>query len=57
VLEAELQTELNIRKNQYEYYRNKLLSFSDEIKWTTIKEICSVERGKVYSKVYLSEHP
>ena len=28
-LEAELEAELEARKQQYEYYRNKLLTFSD----------------------------
>ena len=32
-LQAELQTELQKRKQQYEYYRDKLLSFSDLGNW------------------------
>ena len=28
-LEAELQAELDVRKKQYEYYRNKLLTFKE----------------------------
>lgn len=39
-LEAELETELEKRKKQYEYYRDELLSFEDEeVEWKTIKEL------------------
>lgn len=39
-LEAELEAELEARKKQYEYYRNELLTFGDEVEWKTIKAIC-----------------
>ena len=45
-LEAELEAELDCRKRQYEYYRNKLLTFNEitggvgtEIVWKTLDEI------------------
>ena len=43
-LEAELEAELDCRKRQYEYYRNKLLTFNDigggtEIVWKTLGEV------------------
>ena len=43
-LEAELEAELDCRKRQYEYYRNKLLTFSEigggtEIVWKTLGEV------------------
>ena len=43
-LEAELEAELDCRKRQYEYYRNKLLTFSEiegstEIVWKTLDQI------------------
>lgn len=38
---AELQAELQGRKEQYEYYRNKLLSFDKNIKWATLNDICT----------------
>lgn len=38
---AELQAELQARKEQYEYYRNKLLSFDKNIKWATLNDICT----------------
>ena len=39
---AELQAELQARREQYEYYRNKLLSFegNSSVEWKTIKDIC-----------------
>jgi type I restriction enzyme S subunit len=40
-LEAELESELEARKKQYEYYRNALLNFDDqEIDWKTLGEVC-----------------
>lgn len=40
---AELQAELQARKEQYEYYRNKLLTFDENdegVKWMKLGEIC-----------------
>lgn len=43
-LEAELKAELDCRKRQYEYYRDKLLSFDNvggqEVEWKKMSEIC-----------------
>ena len=45
-LTAELEAELEARKQQYEYYRNKLLTFSEngegnrQVTWKKISEIC-----------------
>lgn len=43
-LEAELKAELNCRKRQYEYYRDKLLSFDNvggqEVEWKKMSEVC-----------------
>ncbi|HDS2966975.1 TPA: restriction endonuclease subunit S [Klebsiella pneumoniae subsp. pneumoniae] len=45
-LTAELTAELNIRKKQYNYYRDKLLSFEeDEVEWKTLGEIAKIQRG------------
>ena len=51
-LEAELEAELDCRKRQYEYYRNKLLTFNElengggvEIVWKTLGEVAI----KIYS--------
>ncbi|HAG11813.1 MAG TPA: restriction endonuclease subunit S [Desulfotomaculum sp.] len=38
-LTAELTTELTARKKQYEYYRNHLLTFSDDVPMVTLGEI------------------
>ena len=39
-LEAELEAELDYRKRQYEYYRNKLLSYEgNEVEWKTLDQI------------------
>ena len=45
-LTAELEAELEARKQQYEYYRNKLLIFSEiggdkQVAWKKISEICT----------------
>ena len=45
---AELQAELQARKEQYEYYRNKLLSFDENdegVKWMKLGEIGSFKYG------------
>lgn len=56
-LTAELQAELQARQEQYEYYRNKLLTFDEEsVTWMKMSEICNLQRGKVYSKEYLRDN-
>lgn len=58
-LAAELQAELQARQKQYEYYRDKLLTFAkigggtQGVTWMKMSEICKLQRGKVYSKDYL----
>jgi type I restriction enzyme, S subunit len=39
-LEAELEAELEARKKQYEYYREELLTFGDEVERKTLGEVC-----------------
>ena len=49
-LTTELTTELTARKKQYEYYRDSLLSFGDEIEYKTLPEIsenCDRQRKPV----------
>lgn len=46
---AELQAELQARKEQYEYYRNKLLTFDENderVKWMMLGKVCNMKRGK-----------
>ncbi|MEQ4694590.1 restriction endonuclease subunit S [Providencia manganoxydans] len=47
-LTAELTAELNMRKKQYNYYRDKLLSFEEgEVEWKTLGEVAlDFGRGK-----------
>ena len=45
-LEAELEAELDCRKHQYEYYRNKLLAYKgNEVEWKMLGEVAI----KIYS--------
>mgnify|MGYP001041225921 FL=1 len=45
-LEAELEAELDCRRRQYEYYRDKLLSFDNvggqEVEWKKMSEVCDI---------------
>ena len=57
---TELEKELEKRKKQYEYYRNKLLSFSEigggtQVKWVKLSEIATIYRGVAYSKKDFTE--
>lgn len=48
---AELTAELNMRKKQYNYYRDQLLSFEDgDVEWKTLGEIGEFIRGKRFTK-------
>lgn len=50
-LTAELTAELNMRKKQYNYYRDQLLSFKEsEVEWKTLGEIGHFTRGKRFVK-------
>ncbi len=59
-LEAELEAELDCRKKQYQYYRDKLLSFDkiamgggkiEEVKWVRMGEICMI-KGRIGFRGY-----
>ena len=43
-LTAELTAELEDRKKQYEYYRDILLTFGDEVEWKTLGDVCFVTK-------------
>lgn len=56
-LEAELEAELEARKKQYEYYRNKLLNFNDNnamgggrVKFMQLGDVGKIWRGKRLTK-------
>lgn len=43
---AELKAEISIRKKQYNYYRDQLLSFKeDEVEWKSFEKIGEIRRG------------
>jgi len=44
-LTAELTAELTARKKQYEYYRDLLLTFDDEVEWRLLSEIADIGTG------------
>jgi type I restriction enzyme S subunit len=45
-LTAELTAELTLRKKQYNYYRNQLLSFEDsDVEWKTLGEVAEIGTG------------
>lgn len=55
---AELQAELQARKEQYEYYRNKLLTFEKDdknVKWMKLGEIGTFIRGNGLQKKDFTE--
>jgi len=53
---AELTAELNERKKQYNYYRDKLLTFSgDEVEWKPLGETFNIIAGGDISKTELFE--
>lgn len=48
---AELTAELNLRRQQYNYYRDQLLSFEDgEVEWKTLGDVCVIGDGNHSSK-------
>ena len=56
-LTAELEAELEARKQQYEYYRNKLLSFNEigggtkQVAWRKISEIAQYPKARIKSEM------
>lgn len=49
-LTSELTSELTLRQKQYQYYRDQLLTFGDEVEWKTIEEIFNLKNGYTPSK-------
>ena len=56
--ETELETELETRTKQYNYYLNKLLDFSNsnDVEWKEIKDICEIRRGERITKKQLIDN-
>ncbi|ELA09471.1 type I restriction enzyme subunit S [Moraxella macacae 0408225] len=47
-LNSELIKELILRKKQYQYYRDKLLSFGDEVEWRSLGDVANYEQPTKY---------
>lgn len=54
-LTAELAREVTARKKQYEYYRDKLLTFDNNVNSKELKSIVKVSRGNRVTKSQLSD--
>ena len=48
LLTAELTAELTARHSQYEYYRDKLLTFDGDINWVKLEDIAVIKNGSTY---------
>ena len=59
-LTSELTSELILRRKQYEYYREKLLSEEElgkvGFEWKCLTQVADLTRGRVISKEYLSDN-
>jgi len=54
-LKTELKAELKNRKKQYEYYRDNLLTFGDDVEWKTLGEVGILVRGNGLQKKDFTE--
>lgn len=57
---TELTSELTSRKKQYSYYRDKLLSFEDEVyqvEWKTLKDVATLKNGKDWKNLPFGDIP
>lgn len=46
-LTAELTAERTLRQKQYQYYRDKLLNFSDNVEWKSLGEIAHYSKSRI----------
>ncbi|WP_424411534.1 restriction endonuclease subunit S [Pasteurella sp. PK-2025] len=53
---SELTSELKLRQKQYQYYRDHLLSFGDDVEWKSLGEIGEVRMCKRILKEQTSEY-
>lgn len=51
-IEAEIEAELKARKKQYEYYRENLLSFSDDVTRVSLNAMCTIGDGLHGTPIY-----
>lgn len=57
---TELTSELTSRKKQYSFYRDKLLSFEDEVyqvEWKTLGEVATLKNGKDWKNLPIGDIP
>lgn len=52
---AELTAELTARKKQYEYYRDKLLTFDDGVTFKPLREVANFRNGKGHEKCIVAD--
>ncbi|MDG6897387.1 restriction endonuclease subunit S [Actinobacillus delphinicola] len=50
-LKTALKTERDLRLKQYEYYRDKLLTFGDEVEWKELGEVCENTQNIQWNKI------
>ena len=55
LLTAELTAELTARKKQYEFYRDKLLTFDNDIKILPLGKVCDLQAGKAIKAAIISD--
>ena len=51
---ADLTAELTARKSQYDFYRDKLLTFSNDIPILPLGEVCQLQAGKAIKATFIS---
>lgn len=54
-LTAELNAELTMREKQYHYYRDNLLTFSDDVDWIELGNVAKFINGRAYKQPELLE--
>lgn len=52
-LENELKKEFENRKRQYEFYRNSLMNFGDDVEWKKLGEVSEIYDGTHYTPKYV----
>ena len=57
-LQSELQTELQSRQQQYQYYRDKLLSFEgrDDVEWKKLGDVANLLSGFPFNSTQFTDH-
>lgn len=53
----ELEAELVARRKQYEQYREKLLTFGDEVEWKILSDVCVIKHGSDYKNFAAGPYP